>query len=295
MNREQELVTVSTDVLGYAASPWEVQTLYQEAGFRCDLEIVAMPPQYSVICDHSRGFISDLDIGGIHGQLGSKDGFGKNWSDHFDRLKVFAADILLPKIMGWNKYFPPLPVGFRVEFIASILKKTVYYNVHRDIAGTDFDDFLDYGLWARKSHLTIENGATPNDLQKTKDLIRKYQDFGATRTTGTFDLVHAIKEKADRKIDFENVKKVWGPVLGKFSNDFKYLHLPIGCNTDSLPIMEMLSEKSMLKDLSAVIKEFDLHITIENQHGLLFGANKNKERERLKEIRSGLKQVGMNI
>jgi hypothetical protein len=295
MNREQELVTVSTDVLGFVANPWEVQTLYQEAGFRCDLEIVAMPIQYSVLCALSKSKCNGLDIGGIHGQLGHDRTLPKNTGQIMEHLKVAAADLLLPKIMGWNKLITPFPIGTRIDMIADVLGKEIYFNVHRSIAETDFKDYLDYGTIAKKSHLTIENGSYPSDMQKTKDLIHKFHDHGIKKTTGTFDLVHSIKAETDNQIDFAGVKWAWNKVLGQLNQDFKYLHIPIGSNNDSLPIIEMLKEKTMLKDLSEVVRELNLHITIENQHGLLFGADKNEECERLKEIRSGLRQAGMNI
>ena len=295
MVNELKNITVSTDVLGVFADPGRVQRLYEEAGFRCDLEVVAMPVQYSHLVRQSRGYRVDYDLGGVHGQVLAQPGvLDKGFNGVFDYLKVNMANILLQPIVNSNDNSPNISAGMRVDMIASQIDKDLYFNVHNGVVANKWSDFMSFGNFARFSHLTIENGNSFDDVTKTIDLVHKLQDNGIEKTTGTFDLVHAIVAMGDN-IDLYTVNKFWGRILDQISGDFKHLHLPIGINYDSLPIIGMLREKIMLKDLGRKIKERDLKITLENQHDLLFGACYKKEQERLKKIRAGLVECGLEL
>jgi hypothetical protein len=287
MGKKQEKITVSTDVLGMFANPQKVQMLYESAGFRCDLEVLAMPRQYLCLENLSRGCQVGFDLGGIHGKLVARPNLIRmDPTGAINSLKVTVADFLLP---------PVTRGGMLVETIASQLHKDIYINAHNVAVADNFGDYQTYGNFARFSHLTIENGVASGDISRTIDLIHKLQDGGAGKTTGIFDLVHAVLGMSGRRIDFVTVKKYWGKVIDQINNDFKYLHLPIGVNDDSLPIMEMIEEKTMLKDLDQRIREFNLGIILENQHNLLWGANQQMERERLVRIRAGLMECGLPV
>ena len=295
MVNEFKNVTVSTDVLGVFADPGRVQRLYEGAGFRCDLEVIAMPVQYSYLIRQSRGYSVGYDLGGVHGQVLAHPGvLNKKFGGVTDYLKVNVANMLLQPIVNSNDRLLGISAGKRVDMIASQMKKDIYFNVHNGVVANCWSDFISFGRFARFSHLTIENGNTFDDVTKTIDLVHKLQDNGIEKTTGTFDLVHAIVAMGDN-IDLYTVKKFWGKMLNQIGGDFKHLHLPIGINYDSLPIMDMLSEKAMLKDLGRKIKERGLKITLENQHDLLFGACYKKEQERLKKIRVGLIECGLEL
>jgi len=292
MPERENKICVSTDVCGVLAHPPDVQSLCERAGFRCNLEVIAMPLQCLYLEGLSRsGCRLNSNVGGVHGKLGVNMDFGGNAEKVFDWFKRGVADALLPPIMDGKR----MGVGVLVERIARQTGVDVYLNVHNDEVANNFNSYQRYGNQVRESHLTIENGITRGDVLRVIDLVHKLQDGGAKSTCGTFDVVHAIRAMSDDDMSFDMVKKFWKTTLDQISGDFKHLHFPIGINYDSLPIMEMLKEKKMLKDLGQVVEDRSLKITLENQHNLMWGANWMVEQNRLKRIRAGLIECGFRV
>jgi len=276
MLEKQAETNFSTDVGGFFVDPLEVKQLTEKAGFRCKLEIIAMPRQMIYLNNLAQGYGNCDDVGGIHGRLGSSGG-----------LKEKVADALLSRIEVLE------PIAEKVGELAS---SKVYINSHNKEVVKNFPQYERYVNRAKNSYLTIENGIMPGDIEETDNLIEKL----GNKTRGMFDLVHAIVPLSEGNLDIQTVSKFWSGVLNKISDRFGGLHFPIGKNKnkkgdDSLPILEMLVERSMLKDLAAIQKEKGLSITIENQHNLLWGANRLEEVKRLREIREGMLECGFNV
>lgn len=296
-------LTFSTDVLGIFAHPADVTNLYEAAGFNTEqagIEMVLMPPQISILNSLSRKPAKGFNLNGVHGKLGTKEISGHKLANILDFGKIMAADALLPPISGYHPLLPFIPAGLRVEMIGQFTNRDIYFNVHNDSVTRDFPAYLEYAYFATNSHLSIENGGRKGDIRETSDLVNCMRQLGATETTGTFDLVHAVKEQSDGNVGMESINKVWGSVLSQIGDVFRHLHLPIGSfseNGDSLPILAMTSNGNhpLVKDLADVIREKEIAITFENQHNLLLGANVAKETERLKRIRGGLLECGFEV
>lgn len=296
-------ITFSTDVCGFFAHPTDVINLYAAAGFEPEnsgIEMVLMPPQMEILNKLSRGKPQGFNLNGVHGRLGVKEILQPSLTGLIDWAKVMAADLLLAPIDGYHKFLPAIPTGLRIDMIGQLNGRDPYFNVHNDIVANRIEPYLDYANFAKYSHLSIENGGRENDIAQTVALVDTLHQQGATRTTGTFDLVHAVKAEADGFVDMSSINRVWDSVLAQIGDTFRHLHLPIGnfsATGDSLPILDMIEQENqvLVKDLSAIIRERQMPITFENQHNLLFGANVAKERERLKRIREGLLECGFEI
>jgi hypothetical protein len=296
-------LTFSTDVLGLFAQPSKVTELYSAVGFDpqiSGIELVLMPPQMESFNDLTKQKPKLFNLNGVHGKLGVKEMLHPTLSGFIDWAKVITADLLLPPINGYHKFLPAIPVGLRVDMIGQITERDIYFNVHNDNVKNDFPTYLDYARFAAYSHLSVENGGRNKDLEETAVLVDRMRQQGATSTTGTFDLVHAVKAETDGNVGMNSINKVWGVVLGKIGDVFKHLHLPIGEFSetgDSLPILDMICNGNhrLIQDLATIVKEKNIAITFENQHNLLLGANIAKETERLKRIRTGLIECGLEV
>lgn len=294
--RKEQLVTVSNDVGGFFANPEHVQHMYGMAGFNANIELVLMPYQVFFLNQLAKGNEIPFDVGGFHGQLGNTESFKDHEKGLPDWLLIHLFDSFLPKTIDHKRPFSQHSAMYRVEQAAQSLDKKLYLNVHQNAVTRNFDDYLiGVILINDKSVLATENGPGKADVAKTKDLIKRMKDRGGEHVDGTFDLVHALIGLIDGAVpDISLTTKNWGNAIGSIDRSFARLHIPIGKKAaDSLPIIEMIKEKKMLRDLGQIVQANGLEITIENQHSLLFGATVWSEVERLKRIHDGLEESGI--
>ncbi len=303
---QENRISVSSDVFGFAASPLKVVDLYERAGWRdFGLEVIGMPLQMGVLYQMSRGHDQGFRLDGVHGRLGVES----NPLDHrggvINWLKIKTADMLMRKadereVLIRDILFPNMALGvmMRIELIAGNSGHEVYYNVHNPEVESNYSFFRKKVVpVTRFSHLTIENGGSEGDLSKTKDLVARLRDDTGRYVSGTLDFAHVLIELSGGEMpDMGAVKKYWAKVLSLFDADiFHHVHLPIGLNRkDSVPIEEMIKERYGVKELVDQLREQGAHITFENQHSLLKGARSiSDEITRLAWIRNGLGQAGL--
>jgi hypothetical protein len=290
MNNSGNLITVSTDLGGVRLmNPALVQRFYEQAGFNCNLELILMPPVYPAFIALANGADLGFQLGGVHGKAGTDWNPLGHSKGLVDWAFIKVVDQLFPNISG---IFKP---GALTDSIATLTQAPIYYNVHNTAVAQDFASHQAFALAAKNAYLTIENGANPGDIQQVDSQVARLQDAGTEKTSGTFDVVHAISAFSDGALDIKTVTRYWNRVME--SMNFKYyhqLHLPIGVS-DCLPIAEMIKEKAMLTQLGQMIKERNMGITIENQDNLLMGSLNANRLERLKEIRAGLLECGFPV
>lgn len=297
LKRSENIVTVSSDVDGFFANPERVQHVYKMAGFNTDIELVLMPYQIYYLNQMAKGAVIPFDVGGFHGQLGTAESFRDHEKGLPDWLLINLFDSLLPNLLEPENPLSGLSTLQKVEKAAQYLNKDLYFNVHQDSVDRRYRDYLiGSTIINHHSKLAIENGPGSKDTEKTKVLIKRLKADGAERVEGTFDIVHAVVGLIHGAVpDMAAATKIWDRALKSIDENFTRLHLPVGKRAnDSLPIMEMLKEKKMLRELGDYVGNLGLEITLENQSSLLFGVTEIwTEVERLKRIHDGLQESGI--
>jgi len=260
----ENVVTASSDMGGFFANPERVQHLYWMAKLDVNIELLLMPYQIFYLNQLAKGRKIPFEVGGFHGQLGTPKSYKEHEKGLGDWLLINLFDTFLPNTVNHKHFLSSTSTLYKVEMAAQSLKKDLYLNVHQDSVESNFRYYLAASiLISNLSHLAIENGPGSKDVEKSKVLIQRMKDSGASRVEGTFDLVHAI------------VGLLHGAV-------------------PDLPIMAMIKEKKMLKDLGDIVRARGIRVTLENQQSLLFGVTDVwAEVERLKTIRDGLQESGI--
>jgi len=293
----ENVVTASSDMGGFFANPERVQHLYWMAKLDVNIELLLMPYQIFYLNQLAKGRKIPFEVGGFHGQLGTPKSYKEHEKGLGDWLLINLFDTFLPNTVNHKHFLSSTSTLYKVEMAAQSLKKDLYLNVHQDSVESNFRYYLAASiLISNLSHLAIENGPGSKDVEKSKVLIQRMKDSGASRVEGTFDLVHAIVGLLHGAVpDMTRVSETWNSVLRSMDQNFTRIHLPIGKNAgDSLPIMAMIKEKKMLKDLGDIVRARGIRVTLENQQSLLFGVTDVwAEVERLKTIRDGLQESGI--
>lgn len=309
MKFENNPVSVSSDMRGFFAKPHKVKNIYERAGYqKVGIEMVLMPAQLYYLNQIVRGRKDGSVLNGVHGQL---VGMGGNPLEHkkgiYDWLLINVADGLIPKTYKrLTRPFPfasrngVMPVGMMVDMIGAKYNKDLYFNVHNGVVEKEYDLYLEYAnQFNNFSHLTIENGPNPGDLVKTIALVKKMRADGAVKVTGTLDLAHLIVERENGSVPDKNATlRNFMQILTVLENNhdiFRHIHLPIGLNEhDSIPMIFSDSFALFWERLGAIIQKYNIHVTFENQHSLIFGVkDEYKEIERLRIIRLNLHKRGV--
>lgn len=275
-------ITVSTDVLGIFSNLFAVQKLYTDVGLHCGLEVVAMPYQRGQLSDLLKASENDVKIHGLHGRMESNY---TRPTGLVDFALVNVGDMLLPRISR---------LGQIAENIGQKTSRNVYVNVHNFAVEKDKSSHLLYAKSACNSCLLIENGKEKGDVKNVVSQIKEMRDLGI-EAGGTYDVLHSVFELTGCGNNIKSTIRSWDMVINSITPEFWRVHIPIGLNEDSLPIMDMLNERCMLRDLADKIYELDLSITLENQHNLCWGANQLIEQNRLVKIRDGLLECGFAL
>lgn len=329
MNQENgQMISFSTDVRGILGDGEEVTKMVSNADWKdTGIEVVGMFSQTKHLYEISRGMTPRFRVDGVHNRLGAT----KSPFDHdkgpVDWALIKVADLLMREVYDEpvevrDVFWPNMAIDLatRLDMIALLTRRPTYLNVHnREVANHLhlYNSVIVQLL--RFSHLTIENGPCRGDIRETKKLVnifrkdhrkdveRRYwvEDRRLRsrilpvnrKVTGTFDFAHAIVEYEHGGVpDMRASKKHWKRMLQDFEPSiFEHVHVPIGNNIkDSIPILELIEEQFMLRDLIAKMIEGGVHITFENQHNLLYGIwDENAEVDRLKRIRNGMLQAGL--
>lgn len=309
MKFENRPITFSTDKGGFLGHPYFIRQTYEAAGFvKVGIEMVLMPAQIHYLNQIVRGRMDGSILNGVHGQL---VGMGGNPLEHskgiFDWLLIQVADGMMHKTYErLTKPFPfakrnqVMPTGLMIDMIGAKYDKDLYYNVHNGVVEKEYNLYLEYAKnFNNYSHLTIENGPGHGDLEKTIALVKRLRTDGAEKVTGTLDLAHLIIQREGGRDPDENATlRNFMQVLTVLENNhdiFRHIHLPIGLNEhDSIPMIFLDSFDMFWDRLGAIIQKYDIRVTFENQHSLIFGVkDEYKEIERLRVIRHNLNRTGV--
>ncbi len=330
MQREVgQKISFSTDVGGILGDGESVTNLVNQAGWKdVGIEVVGMFTQSKHLYEVSQGMRRPrFRIDGIHNRLGATESPFDHDKGPMDWLLIKVADLLMRGVYDepvlYRDMLRPnsaIDLATSVDMIASNTSIPVYFNVHnREVANrlTTYNNIV-VPIF-HSGHLTIENGPCRGDIRETKKLVYKLRKDHRSdkeprfsieneklkryivpverKVSGTFDFAHALVEYEHGGMpDMKAFTRHWKRMLKDFElSIFEHVHIPIGLNLkDSLPMLELINEQYMLRDLIAKMIGGGVHITFENQHNLLFGAwNTHAEVDRLKRVRDGMLQAGL--